>query len=268
MNEEPTQGLQRMESQVPATGEESSMLSIIARAASDPAVDVTKMERLMAMQERLYAKQAEQAFNVAMTAVQSQVRYIQKDATNPQTGSKYARLETVNKAISPVATEHGFSLSYGTADCPIPDCVRVTCLVLHVGGHSRQYQVDVPMDILGMKGNPSKTRTHGFGSSLSYGRRYLTLLIFNLSTGEEDDDGNASGGSVEGPEVMVGLKSILWTLLKSHEIVQSGHTWATVRQYLTDEGILDPEQTIEELTSAELRKVTAKAKARLEGGAK
>jgi len=266
MSDQPQQGLQRIESQLPATGEESSMLSIIARAASDPAVDVTKMERLMAMQERLFAKQAEQQFNVAMTSVQSKVRYIQKDAKNQQTNSSYAKLETINRAIVPVATEHGFSMSFGTADCPIADHIRVTCQVLHAGGHSRQYQCDVPIDMLGAKGNPNKTRTHGFGSSLTYGRRYLTLLIFNLSTGE-DDDGNAAGGSLEGPEVIIGLKQILWTLLKAHHVVQSGHTWATVRQYLVDENILEPEQTIEELSAAELRKVTAKAKTKLEGGA-
>jgi hypothetical protein len=33
--------------------------------------------------------------------------------------------------------------------------------------------------------------THGFGSALSYGRRYLKLLIFDIAT--TDDDGNAAG---------------------------------------------------------------------------
>ena len=38
-----------------------SMLSVIARAAADPSVDLDKMERLMQMHERMQAKQAEAA---------------------------------------------------------------------------------------------------------------------------------------------------------------------------------------------------------------
>jgi hypothetical protein len=46
----------------------------------------------------------------------------------------------------------------------------------------------------GAKGGETKTATHGFGSSMSYGRRYLTLLIFNIST--TDDDGNGATGAI------------------------------------------------------------------------
>jgi hypothetical protein len=47
----------------------------------------------------------------------------------------------------------------------------------HTAGHSRHYQADVPIDNTGPKGAQNKTMTHGFGSALSYGRRYLKLLI-------------------------------------------------------------------------------------------
>ena len=36
------------------------------------------------------------------------------------------------------------------------------------------------------------TQVHGVGSAFSYGRRYLTCLVFNIPTGD-DDDGNAAG---------------------------------------------------------------------------
>jgi hypothetical protein len=42
--------------QVPVT----SLLEVISRAASDPTVDIEKMERLMAMHERITARDAEQ----------------------------------------------------------------------------------------------------------------------------------------------------------------------------------------------------------------
>ena len=37
------------------------------------------------------------------------------------------------------------------------------------------------------------TQIHGEGSAIAYGRRYLTCMIFNIPTGD-DDDGVAGGG--------------------------------------------------------------------------
>lgn len=48
------------------------------------------------------------------------------------------------------------------------------------------------MDMVGIKGNANKTATHGFGSTISYGRRYLTLLVFNITLTNEDNDGNTA----------------------------------------------------------------------------
>jgi len=38
------------------------------------------------------------------------------------------------------------------------------------------------------------SRTHAFGSGMSYGKRYLLLAIFNIAVGidAEDDDGNSA----------------------------------------------------------------------------
>jgi predicted hydrocarbon binding protein len=38
------------------------------------------------------------------------------------------------------------------------------------------------------------SRTHATGSAITYGKRYLKDMIFNLSFLEKDDDGNAAGG--------------------------------------------------------------------------
>jgi hypothetical protein len=176
--------------QLPGMPEPANMLDVIARAASDRDTDVSKMEKLLEMYERISAKNAEVAFNAAMRAAQEEMPKILRNKENQQTNSRYADLEKVNAAIVPVYTKHGFSLSFGTADCPIPGHYRVTCLVSHVDGHSRSYQADVPADMTGMKGNQNKTATHGFVSTMSYGRRYLTLLVFNITLTNEDTDGN------------------------------------------------------------------------------
>lgn len=167
------------------------ILNVIARAATDPNVDVDKLERLLAMQERVLAREAEQAFNAALLAAQDEIRPIYRNKKNSSTNSTYADLEAVSDAIDPIFRNHGFSSSFGTADCPMEGHYRVTCRLSHTGGHSRDYQADVPADTAGIKGTANKTATHGFGSALSYGRRYLKLLIADVPT--TDDDGHAAG---------------------------------------------------------------------------
>jgi len=166
-----------------------SLLQIISRAASDPNVDIEKMERLMAMHERITAKQAEVAFNEAMTACQREIPAVFRNKINEEKSARYADLEQLDKVARPIYTKHGFALSFGTADCAIAGHVRQTCLVSHVGGHSRTYQADIPLDLTGPKGNPNKTGVQGFGSSMSYGQRYMTKLIFNIALTNEDNDG-------------------------------------------------------------------------------
>lgn len=198
---EPTRGAV---AEVPAPSEATTMLQVIERAALNPNIDVEKMERLLAMHERIVDKEnqaveralawkAEQEFNAAMTKTQSALPQITKDKENTQTESTYASLENVMKGALPVITENGFSLSFEPSDSPKPDHHRIICTVSHVGGHSRKYTADLPADTKGPQGTANKTQIHGFGSTTSYGRRYLTMMIFNITVKGEDRDGNQPG---------------------------------------------------------------------------
>lgn len=172
---------------------EASLIDLIARAASDPAFDVGKLEKLVSMQERVVARNAEIAFNASMQAAQAAMPRVTRDAMNDHTKSRYARLETISAAIKPVITDHGFSLSYGTDHSPLDNHYGVTCLVAHSAGFSRLYRADIPIDANGAKGVSNKTATHAFGSTMSYGRRYLLLMVFDIALTNEDDDGQAAG---------------------------------------------------------------------------
>ena len=170
---------------------EAAIINVIARAASDPNTDVDKLERLLAMQERVMEREAKRTYEDAMREAQEEMGPVLKNRQNKETHSTYADLEQVSKLMDPIIYKHGFSMSFGTADCPYPNHYRVTCDVSHTGGFSKHYQADVPIDNTGPKGAQNKTLTHGFGSALSYGRRYLKLLIFDIAT--TDDDGRAAG---------------------------------------------------------------------------
>jgi ERF superfamily len=214
-----------------------AMLAVIERAASNKEIDVEKMERLFALQERMLAKQAEEKFNEAMKSVQAEVPRILRDAVNPATNSKYTRLESLLKIIVPIYTQHGFSLSFGTADCPVANHYRITAKV-SLGGHSEKYQCDIPADITGMKGNTNKTPTHGFGSTMSYGRRYLTLLIFNIALINEDDDAKTQRQSSTGKVATAATRN--WFLEQTKDI------HVKLQAYAIDKAIIMPDQALDE----------------------
>lgn len=178
---------------MPAPLQDVSPLGIVARAASDPLVDADKMERLYALMERQQAQQAEVAFNDAMSAAQGKMGRISADATNPQTRSKYATYGKLDKALRPIYSQHGFSLSFDSTDSPKEDHARFLCYCSHAAGHTRTYKIDIPVDGKGAKGNDVMTKTHAVGSGASYGMRYLLKMIFNVAVGEDDDDGNGAG---------------------------------------------------------------------------
>jgi hypothetical protein len=67
--------------------------------------------------------------------------------------------------------------------------------ILHSAGHKETYHYDVPLDGKGIQGNANMTKIHGKSSSVSYGRRYLMCMIWNIPT--QDDDGNSAGKVVE-----------------------------------------------------------------------
>lgn len=173
--------------------EQSAIFSIIERAARDPNVDLDKMERLMAMRQTELDRQAKIAFFTAMKNAQAEMKPVVRDADNDQTKSKYARYETISDAIQPIITKHGFSLSFDEGTPEKENHIRVLCDVMHEGGYSKQYHGDVPFDNVGMKGNANKTATHAYGSTKSYGKRYLKCDIFDVSLKNADDDGNAAG---------------------------------------------------------------------------
>lgn len=169
----------------------TGIIAVIERAAMNPDVDIEKMERLMAMQERIMDRNAEAEFAAAMTRVQSKLPTVFRESANQQTNSRYAKHEHMAKTIKPIYTKEGFSITFSEGETTKENHIRVNGILRHSSGHKEPHHVDIPLDIAGIKGNANKTETHATGSTFSYGRRYLTLLIFDVATGD-DDDGNSA----------------------------------------------------------------------------
>lgn len=182
-----------------------SMLDIIDRASRDPSVDIAKLERLFRMKFDMDARDAKSAYLHALAEMQPKLPIItkhgvisknEKDDRGNKTGrqeamTKYARWEDVVEGITPVLAEHGFSLSFRVAQ-PTPDRVAVSGVLGHRDGHTEETTLALPIDSTGAKNN-----VQGWGSSVSYGKRYTAFALLNISARGEDDDGNGPDGDVE-----------------------------------------------------------------------
>jgi ERF superfamily len=168
----------------------ANIIPLIDRATNDPTLSFDQLERLFAMRERALISERETQFAVAFHKAQSEMQPIVKRSSSEQTRSKYAALDAIADSILPIVHSNGFAPSYGTDVSPLADHIRIVCDLLHVSGYTKRYHADIPIDNVGLKGNANKTLTHAFGSTISYGRRYLIVLIFNLILIGEDNDGN------------------------------------------------------------------------------
>lgn len=186
---------------VPAAPASSSeaLLVVIARASSDPNVDVDKMRELLDMQERIMGRQAEMAFTEAMNRVQERVPRLVKDRKIIVKGSlrsKYAALEDIDKVLRPLILSEGFSLKYDSEDVP-PKNTRMILWVKHRMGHKESTSLVLPLD-----NSDFRSAAQNAASTVSFGRRILLCMAFNLITVDEDKDGNPPGDLISQDQVL------------------------------------------------------------------
>ena len=186
---------------VAPASETGAILQMIERAAKDPNVDIDKMERLFRMKLDMEARASKSAYLAALADMQPNLPVItkhgvinknEKDASGNKTGkqeamTKYAKWEDVVEGITPKLAEHGFSLSFRVAQ-PSLDRIVVSAVLGHREGHTEETAISLPIDSSGAKNN-----VQGWGSSVSYGKRYTAFALLNISARGEDDDGKKAG---------------------------------------------------------------------------
>jgi hypothetical protein len=164
---------------------------IIARVATVKSLtsdDVEKLQRMMTMQEELEKRQAATRYNENMSLAQGEMTRISKDSANPITRSRYASLEALDAEIRPIYTKYGFSVTFNDeSPDDRPDWLRLIAYV-SCGSETRKFQKWIPVSTTGIRGQTAMTPTHASIASVTYGRRALLKMIFNLA--EEDTDGN------------------------------------------------------------------------------
>jgi hypothetical protein len=123
--------------------------------------------------------------HTAMARAFAEIEAATKDSTNPHFRSKYADLASVIEAVKPALINNG--LFFTQRPHPADDGVSVETFVHHRNGEM------LSLGILYMPAN--KRDPQGFGSALTYCKRYGLQTAFGVPT--EDDDGNAAVKSTE-----------------------------------------------------------------------
>ena len=188
----------------PRVDSSSTVLGLIERMALDPQADVEKLDRVMAMYERLKAKEAELAYNTAKGRILKKlvdIKFVKNrpalyeiEQGKPQKGTyeafKYAPLEEIDKHLRPLLLEEEMDLSY--SDEPREHgWIVIRGRLKHLpSGYFEDSFMPAPLDTSG-----GKSTVQGVGSTNSYLRRYIACNIFNIVVVGEDDDGN--GGTID-----------------------------------------------------------------------
>lgn len=111
----------------------SMLQTVIERGVTQE--NVSALEKLVSLYERMQDKDAEKQFAASFVALQSDMPTIVAKSVIPNRG-KYERFEDLMEVIRPLLTKHGFVATF-SMDFK-DNRILETCHLTHVGGHSRQ----------------------------------------------------------------------------------------------------------------------------------
>jgi hypothetical protein len=118
--------------------------------------------------------------NKALAAAQAEFPDIPKDKVNPHFKSKYASLDSMLSLTRGPLSKNGLATSFRTSEAGLE------CVLLHQSGESI---TSGPIPLLVQKND-----MQGYGSSVTYAKRYSFGCVTGISP-DEDDDGNAAAAA-------------------------------------------------------------------------
>lgn len=206
---------------------DAPMVAMIERIVMDPNIPIDRLERMLEMKERMEdraredaEREARKAYYAAMSRCQKALPVVTKTKRNDHTKSNYADLAAIEDQAMPIIHDFGFGVTFQPAGYNDKGELQIKWTISHEAGHSESDIAGIPVDGAGSQGKVNKTGTQAFGSTATYGRRYLLCMLFNISTGD-DRDGNRPP-VVEEPERITPeqVKIILQLLEESQADVQ------------------------------------------------
>ena len=121
----------------------------------------------------------------ALSAVQGALRPAEENATNPFFKSKYADLASIISAARAYMAANGLSVSQFPGPTYNGDShhyATLTTILMHSSGEWISQDLTMPL---------AKVDPQGYGSAITYARRYALASVLGIVAGE-DDDANAA----------------------------------------------------------------------------
>lgn len=130
----------------------------------------------------------------ALALAQGEIKPAIKDANNPAFNSKYADLGAVFDAVRPALAKHGLTV------VQMPEhsddaLLHLTTRIAHKSGQWIEGTMSIPV---------SKVNAHGYGSAITYARRYALSAALGI-VADDDDDGNKAAEAAPKPRVVGGM---------------------------------------------------------------
>ena len=116
----------------------------------------------------------------SLVAALGELENVTKNATNPHFRNKYASLDAILDAVRPVLKKHGLAISQE----PLSEegKVGVVTRIIHTTGESTASTLMLPVQ---------QNTAQGFGSALTYARRYAVASVLGIAA-DDDDDGEVA----------------------------------------------------------------------------
>lgn len=134
------------------------------------------------------------ALAAAFSKFQGELESAIKDANNPHFRSKYADLASIREAIKEPLAKNGLSVT----QLPMPGekgTLRLRSVLLHSSGEWIASEMEMPL---------AKVDPQGYGSALTYARRYSLAALLGVVQDDDDAEGamgrNTPAKATEPPE--------------------------------------------------------------------
>ena len=209
-------------------GTEPTMLEMIHQSITSGEVPAEKLPGVLSaffdFQLKVQAVEAEKVFNTDFAAAMIEMPRVAKRGKKDMREKgciPYATYEDVDAAIRPIESKHGFARTFSTRTVEGRAGLLMTLRLTHRGGHAITSERFCPPDP-----GPGRNDIQAQGSGESYGRRYLTLAVWNIVTVGADDDANSADPITN--EQALDIRTMLDLLAMTPQQAEKFWAWAEV----------------------------------------
>ncbi|ESK41045.1 hypothetical protein P256_00030 [Acinetobacter nectaris CIP 110549] len=209
-----------VEIQKPIASQENQLFGLVEKVLSSANPDMAVIEKMLDMQERVLAKQAEMAFNRDFAMMSNEIPVIAKSSESKiqtKSGSefsvKYASLGSIIEIVRPILATYGFSVSFQHKQENASQ-IKIFCILRHRDGHSAHNELILPLDNSGAKSSVQQV-----GSTITYGKRYSICSLLNIATGDDNDGFTANAKTIR-PKIKPARFNNALDAIRSKEITK------------------------------------------------